>query len=203
MLAWINFAVLLLSSLLFLLFYVLSVSPAAMGRVIGPQAYRKCAAYRVIAIFFEFITIANYVLYRFYPLPTPLPPKFPWPYWISALIGVLVGVPSFYLMIKGMVDAGEEAVRPKEEHTLYSGLYEKIRHPQALGEVFLWHVIAFFLNSPFLVIFSFIFFPLFLIMCWAEEHDLIMRYGDPYVDYIKRTGSFWPKRQSQAPGSGD
>jgi protein-S-isoprenylcysteine O-methyltransferase Ste14 len=119
---------------------------------------------------------------------------FPWPYWVSALVAVLILIPSGALMIFGMVHAGEEAARPKKEHGMYSGIYEKVRHPQSTGEVFLWWVIAFFLNSPFLALFSFIYVPIFLLLCWAEEFDLVKRFGDEYVTYYQRTGAFWPKR---------
>jgi protein-S-isoprenylcysteine O-methyltransferase Ste14 len=69
-----------------------------------------------------------------------------------------------------------------------------MRHPQAVGEVFLWWVMAFLANSPFLVIFSFVYIPIFVMMCWAEEQDLLLRYGEEYAAYCRRTGAFWPKR---------
>jgi protein-S-isoprenylcysteine O-methyltransferase Ste14 len=194
MIAWINLAVMILSSQLFLYFYVRSVSPSAREKIAGPVAYQQCARDRVIAIFFEMVVVASYIVYDFYPLRVPLPVDFPWEYWISALIVALVGAPSLVLMGWGLKDAGEEAVQPKKEHAMYRGIYEKIRHPQALGEVFLWWVIAFLLNSPFLALFSFIFVPIFLIMCIAEENDLLLRFGDAYAEYARRTGAFVPKR---------
>jgi methanethiol S-methyltransferase len=39
---------------------------------------------------------------------------------------------------------------------MYHGIYRRIRHPQAAGEVWFWWVFAFLLNSPFLALFSFI-----------------------------------------------
>lgn len=98
-------------------------------------------------------------------------------------------------MWRGMKDAGEEAITPKAEHTMYGGIYEKIRHPQAAGEVFLWWVIAFLLHSPFLALFSFVYIPIFLIMCWAEEHDLLLRYGEAYAEYCRNTGAFIPRKR--------
>jgi protein-S-isoprenylcysteine O-methyltransferase Ste14 len=193
MIAWINFAVLIFASLFFLHFYVLSAGPAALERVIGTDAYRRCGQYRMVAMVFEFVTVANYVLYRFFPLSTPLPDSFPWPWWVSALIAAVIGVPTTLLMIVGVKDAGEEALIPKKEHTLYGGIYIKIRHPQAAGEVFGWLWIAFLLHSPFLVAFSFVYLPIFLIMCWVEEHDLLLRYGEAYAAYYRRTGAFFPK----------
>lgn len=193
MIAWINFAILIFATLLFLYYYVLSVSPATREKIFGAGAYARCGQDRAIAIGFEMITVVNYVVYFFYPLATPLPDKFPWDWWISIVIAVAIGIPSIWLMAVGMKDAGEEAIRPKKEHSMYGGIYAKIRHPQALGEVFIWLAIAFLLNSPFLALFSFVYFPIFLLMCFAEEQDLLWRYGDAYAEYCKRTGAFLPK----------
>lgn len=194
MIAWINFAVMLFASLLFLYFYVRSVSPATLEKVLGPRAYARCGRDRIIASVFEFVIAANYVVYYFYPLPVPLPERFPWDWWVSALIALAIAVPAGLLMAVGVRDAGEETLRPKKEHTLYGGIYAKLRHPQAVGEVFLWWVIAFLVHSPFLALFSFVYIPIFIMMCFAEEQDLLWRYGDTYADYCRRTGAFWPRR---------
>ena len=194
MFAWINFAVLIFASILLLYFYVLSARPAAQEKVIGPRAYQRCFYYRLIASAFELLITANYILYHFFPLATPLPDRFPWPWWISLVIAALIGIPATTLMLIGVRDAGEEAMRPKKEHTMYGGIYTKIRHPQAVGEVFLFAVIGLLLNSPFLTLFSLIYFPILALMCIAEEQDLMLRYGDSYVEYCQRTGAFWPKK---------
>jgi protein-S-isoprenylcysteine O-methyltransferase Ste14 len=194
MIAWINFAVLLIASILFLLFYVSSARPAGREKVIGPRAYQLCFYDRLVSGALEFVITANYVLYVFYPLPTPLPEKFPWAWWVSALIAAIIGIPALALMLAGLRDAGEEAMRPKKEHTMYGGIYARLRHPQAVGEVFLFPVIAILLHSPFLTLFSLIYFPIFMILCYAEEQDLLLRYGDAYAEYCKQTGAFWPKR---------
>ena len=192
--AWINFAILIFATLFFLYFYMLSVSPAAMEKTMGPQAYPKCARYRLVAILFEMITLVNYLLYLVYPLPSSLPERFPWSWWVSVGIAAVIGVPTMILMFVGLKDAGKEALIPKKAHLMFGGIYTKIRHPQAAAGVFGWLWIAFLLNSPFLVAFSFVYFPVFLIMCWAEESDLLIRHGDSYAEYCKATGSFMPKR---------
>ncbi|RME46692.1 MAG: hypothetical protein D6791_07630 [Chloroflexi bacterium] len=194
MIAWTNFAVLIVSAVLCLYFYVKSAGPAALEQKIGPAAYPKCTRYRMLASIFMTIAGINYVVYYFYPLPIPLPRTFPWPWWVSALIAVVIAVPAGYLWVRGMKDAGEETMFVKKEHGLYGGIYEKIRHPQAVGELPYWWVIAFLLHSPFLVLFSFIWVPIFAIMCWAEEQDLVLRYGEAYEAYRQRTGAFIPKR---------
>ena len=177
MIAWINAAVLVLSPLLTLVFYVKSAGPAALERRIGPDAYTRCATYRLIASAFMTIAGINYVLYFFFPLPLPLPERLPWPWWASALIAVAIAIPSGYVWYLGLRDAGRETMFPQKEHTLYGGIYQKIRHPQALGELPFWWVLAFSLHSPFLVLYSFVWIPVFLLMVLAEERDLLIRFG--------------------------
>ncbi len=195
MIPWLNLALLLLSSSLFLYFYVRSASPAGRARVIGPRAYADAGRDRSIAGILECFAAAGYVLYFFYPLPAPLPRTFPWPWPISILIAVLIAIPAGALMIIGVRDAGAETMQPKPEHQMYGGIYRRIRHPQAAGEVWLWWVIAFLLNSPFLALFSFIYIPIFLVLCWAEEQDLLLRYGEAYAEYYRGTGAFWPRKR--------
>ncbi len=195
MIPWINFFVCILSSIFFLLFYVRSVRPAGRALIEGPTAYQKCYIDRLISGVFEGVITLNYILFLFFPLPClPISGQFPWPWWISILIGLVIGIPSCWLMVKGARDAGEETVKPNINHTMYSGIYKKMRHPQATGEVFLFGVIGFLLNSPFLVLYSLVFFPIFIVLCYVEEQDLLLRFGQPYAEYCKHTGSFWPKR---------
>jgi methanethiol S-methyltransferase len=197
MIAWINFSVLLVSTILFLLFYVRSAMPAGREKIIGPKAYRLCFYDRLISGGFEAVITANYILYYFYPLPSPLLNTFPWAWWVSMVIALIIGIPATALMVAGLRDAGEEAIHPKQEHVMYRGIYARLRHPQAAGEVFLFLVMAFLLHSPFLALFSLIYFPIFIVLCYAEEQDLLLRYGDAYAAYCKRTGAFWPRRLPQ------
>lgn len=201
MIPWINFAVLITSSFLFTIFYVKSVGPAALERRIGPSAYERCATFRLISSIFMFVVAVNYVLYYWFPLPLPLPRTFPWPWWVSAAIAALIAVPSAYLMYRGVKDAGEETMRPKREHTLYGGIYTQIRHPQAVGEFPLWWVLAFFVHSPFLTLFSFSFVPVWYYFCVAEERDLLIRYGAAYNKYRATTGFWLPRRAGDQSGT--
>lgn len=195
MIVWINFSILIISSALFTLFYVKSVGPAALAAKIGSSAYRKCAAYRTVASIFMGIVAINYVLYHWFPLPLSFPTTFPWPWWVSVIIAACIGIPGMYLMLRGVRDAGEETMRPKQEHEMYGGIYEKIRHPQAVGEFPLWWMIAFLVHSPFLVLFSFLYIPVWYYFCVAEEKDLLLRYGADYEEYRQRVGFWIPKKQ--------
>jgi len=196
MIAWLNFASLVISSLIFLFLYIKSVSPAAMEKKIGEIAYKKAGQYRIAASILMFIIFANYILYYFYPLPLPLSKTFAWGWTISIVIGVLISLLGGSLMFRGIKDAGEETMVPKKGQTLYGGIYKYLRHPQALGEVTLWWAFAFFLNSPFLVIWSFVYIPIFALMCFYEEKDLVIRYGDTYRNYRDNTGLFIPRKGS-------
>ena len=194
---WLNFGVLIASSFLFTLFYVKSVSPAALEKRIDHSAYKRCATYRMIASVLMIIVAVNYILYFWFPLPLPLPRTFSWSWWVSAVIAVLIAVPSLYLMIRGTKDAGEETMKPKREHTMYGGIYKRIRHPQAVGEFPLWWVLAFSVNSPFLVLFSFVYIPVWYYLCVAEEKDLLIRYGVAYEEYRAKTGFWLPKSRNK------
>ena len=194
--SWVNFLILISCSFLFSYFYVRSVRPAVLEKKIGAVAYKKCALYRNVSSLFMLIVSINYVLYYWFPLPLPIPQTFSWAWKISAAIAVVIAVPSLYLMYRGIKDAGEETMRPKKEHNMYGGIYNKIRHPQAVGELPLWWVIAFLVHSPFLALVSFAYVPVWYCWCRAEEQDLLMRYGESYKKYMDRVGFWFPKRDS-------
>jgi protein-S-isoprenylcysteine O-methyltransferase Ste14 len=195
MIASVNFAVLIITSLLFLVFYVRSAGPAALEKRIGPQAYGQCTRYRIISGVLMGIAGASYLIYFSHPLPISVPRTFPWPWWVSVLIALAITIPAGYLWWRGMRDAGEGTMIVKKEHSLFGGIYERIRHPQAAGEMPFWSVISFLLHSPFLVLFSIIWIPIFAMACWVEERDLAIRYGRAYEEYRQRTGFLIPRRR--------
>ena len=193
MLNWINLILLVISTALMAFFYIKSVGPAALEQKIGLNAYTRSAYYRITASVFEIIVILNYILYFFLPLPL-ITRFFFWDYWISIILSLLIFFPSLYVMLKGLKDAGRESIVPGKKHLMYGGIYKKIRHPQAAGELVFWWIIALLLNSPFLALFSFIWIPIFYLFCWAEEKDLFVRYGEKYIKYRKNTGFMIPMK---------
>ena len=134
-------------------------------------------------------------MYFFYPLPIIIPRFFIWDYWISVVLSFVIFIPCMYIMLKGVKDAGREALFPDKTHTLYGGIYQKIRHPQAVGEVWIWWAVALLLNSPFLFLYSIVWFPLFHWFCKAEEKDLVIRYGESYIKYKNQTGMYFPRKK--------
>lgn len=200
MLSILNLLSLILSSVCFSLYYILSVQPAQMEKTKGAEAYKLAARYRMICSIYMGVAFVNFVLYRWIPLPfDPFPLRFPWSYWLSITTALVLGIPATSLMIVAIRDAGKETLSPEKEHTLYTGIYKSIRHPQALGELSIWYVVALLLNSPFLLFISALYTPVWIMWCFLEEKDLVIRYGKRYEEYRSRTGMFIPKARERKP----
>jgi protein-S-isoprenylcysteine O-methyltransferase Ste14 len=195
MIAWLNFIVLVIATFLTGYLYIKSVQPVALAHKIGEAAWQRSARYRSISIIFMTITVINYIVYAFYPLPLSFPEHFTWPWPVSIVLGLIILIPATYLLIRGSKDAGEETLKPSPDHKMYGGIYEKMRHPQAVGESVTWLGGAFLLNSPFLVLYSLIWLPIYYLMCRAEERDLVLRFGQDYVEYKQRVGFLIPKHR--------
>jgi protein-S-isoprenylcysteine O-methyltransferase Ste14 len=191
--ARINFGLLIASVPLFLFFYVRSVGPAALEARIGERAYSVCARYRLVAGVIMGVASVSYVIYGLHPLPVGLPRTFVWPWMVSVLLAAAIAAPAGYLWYLALREAGTETMIPKKEHVLYGGIYQRIRHPQAVAEMPFFWVLGFLLHSPFLVLFSFVWIPVFVLACLAEERDLIIRYGRTYEEYRQRTGFIFPR----------
>ena len=191
---WVNVITLIIATFVMLYLYVKSVRVAALEKKLGEIAYKKCGRYRLLASVAEIIVIINYFGYFFFPLDFfDIPKAFPWEWGFSIFLALIIGVPSGLLMLKGLSDAGKEAMFPQENQVLYQGIYRKIRHPQAVGELPLWWSLALLLNSPFLALYSFIWIPIFVIMMKEEEKDLLIRFGEDYQHYMNTTGMIIPK----------
>jgi len=98
------------------------------------------------------------------------------------------------IWIKGAIDAGKEAMEPSQSTEMFGGIYNYIRHPQTVGEMPWFVIIALFMNSLFLTIWAIIMIIIVTpIIIHYEEKDLIKRFGDEYREYQKRTGAVIPK----------
>lgn len=196
MIAWINFGLMILFITAFFLLYNRSVSPAALEKKMGEAAYPHCGRVRVAAIIFLMLVLGNYLVYDFYPLPIPFLKGFIWPYSVSLAAAVIIAIPTTYMVLTGMKDAGEEAIQPSKESEMFGGIYTRIRHPQT-WEYGYFFALGFLLSNPFLVLFSFIWLPLMYFMMRAEEKDLLIRYGEEYQEYMNRTGRLLPRLEKR------
>lgn len=189
MIAWINVVVLIVATLLVLYLEVKSAVPVALEKKIGAIAHARCTGYRVLASLLMTLAGINYVIYAIYPLPLPLPQIFPWSWWVSAAIATLFAILAGYLWWREMDEAGEETFSPDKTCRVYKDIYEKNQHLQLASELPFWWMIAFLLHSPFLVLFSLLWVPIFEIAFWLEKQDLLIR----EEGHSKHQNSLMPK----------
>jgi protein-S-isoprenylcysteine O-methyltransferase Ste14 len=191
-LAWLNLVSLHMSALLFAYLTTLSVMPVTREERRGEKAWEECAKLRSISFVFAGIMILNTILWLWFPVPELAWVLSPEPLF-GIIIGIIIGVPCFIIMMIALRDAGKEMHAPQKGIQLHGGIYKKIRHPGAVGEMPLYVVIALFVNSLFLTVwmtvFIFIFTPIHI---YYEEKDLLKRFGDEYAEYRKATPAVFP-----------
>ena len=191
--AWINFLILNIVNILTWSFYTRSLQPYSRAKKYGQAAWKTAKRDRIISGVLMGIMVIQMILWFWIPIPS-----LAWPVsviWIhSILIGVILACIFTPILIKGLKDAGRETMEPSESTEMYGGIYNYIRHPQMVGEVPWFVIIAFFLNSLFLVIYSILVILISApIIIHYEEKDLIERFGDKYREYKRRTGAVFPR----------
>ena len=190
----VNLISLILSFLGLAVVYLISLQPKKRESKVGPKAWRQSKHLRTVGFFCEALGIGNIILWVWFPIPD-LDWKITQNPWISFSIALILGIPCLIIMSIGVMQAGKESWEPHRETILNQGLYRYVRHPQAITEFPFFAIIAFGVNSWFLfsilTLYALIFLP---IMKNLEEKDLILRFGDEYRAYQKKTGAFFPRR---------
>jgi len=197
MLPFIIFIVVFLSMIWYTILYILSVGPAQLEKKIGEKSYKVCALLRKISFIGMGLCMISEILYFFFPYNIGLPERIingtiGW--IISVTIGLLLGIFAT-VIIKKVSKVAKDSFSPDKTNEMFGGIYEKIRHPQAVADVAYWFSLAFILNSLFLLLIAIIWIPLNIIIMLSEEKDLKVRFGSEYVEYMKRTGRFLPRRE--------
>ncbi|MGY5858917.1 MAG: methyltransferase [Candidatus Thorarchaeota archaeon] len=166
--------------------------PVTREEVRGEQAWAECARLRNISFAFAGIMIANTILWIWVPIPELAWVLSPDPLF-GIIIGSIIGIPCIILLMIAMRDAGKEMSAPQKEISMHGGIYKRMRHPGALGEMPLYIVIALFVNSLFLTIWMTIFVLLFTpLHIYYEEKDLLKRFGEEYAEYRRTTPALFP-----------
>ncbi len=200
MIEWLNFSILIISTLIFSYFYILSIQPVKREENRGERAWKECMMLRSLSIGFEIIKTINLVLWTWFPIPS-LSSKIHSNYLIGVFLGVIISLPCAIILLKGIKDTGPETIQPSKITPMNRGIYKYIRHPQSIAEFPLFIALAFALNSWFLVIVMAAHMIIFLpIIIYFEEKDLIRRFGDKYRDYKKKTGVIFPKIRKKGKG---
>ena len=191
--AWVNAFVLIGSMIAYAWLYVRSVQPAHLARRSGHEpmgSVGTTALWLWSSCSWPWAVSFCTTSCRF---RCPSRRSFPGRELLSVLLGLALAVPATYFVVRGVRDAGEEALTPKPEHGMFGGIYRRMRHPQA-WEAAYWFALAFWLNSPFLLSVSFLGLGLEYWMVMSEEDDLRLRFGESYDAYRRRTPAFWPRR---------
>jgi len=177
----------------FALLYTLSVQPVKRKESRGEKAWKECERMREVAGVIEFIIMLAIILWIWFPIP-----ELNWQvgpdYILGIIIGVCIAVPCMIIMMLGVKAAGSESLTPSPDTKMYGGIYQYIRHPQSLGEFPLFVALSFAINSWFLVIITLVFILIYVpLMVYFEEKDLVLRFGDSYKEYQKKTGALFPR----------
>ena len=182
-----------MSAVLFALLYVTSLRPAARAEKRGKKAWKECEILRTIATGLMILLLANIILWYWFPIS-----ELAWVIHPHPFVGIILGATLFFttlpIWVKGLIDAGKGSLKSSDESTLFGGIYKHIRHPQTLGEISWFLAAPLFCNSLFLfgvmLLFTLLYVP---IMFYFEEKDLVLRFGQDYKEYQKRTPALIPK----------
>jgi protein-S-isoprenylcysteine O-methyltransferase Ste14 len=166
--------------------------PVTREEVQGEQAWAECARLRTISFFFAGIMVASTIFWLWIPVP-----ELAWVLSSDPLFGIIIGliicIPCLILLMIAMRDAGKEMNAPQKGISMHGGIYKRMRHPGALGEMPLYIVVALFVNSLFLTIWMTMFVLIFTpIHIHYEEKDLLKRFGEEYAEYKRTTPAFFP-----------
>ncbi|NHJ23648.1 MAG: isoprenylcysteine carboxylmethyltransferase family protein [Candidatus Lokiarchaeota archaeon] len=198
-LALLNFLFLNISAILSFIIYTLSVRPASREKRIGQRAYKEGKILRVVSDILWLMLLINLFLWKFVPI-SELNWKIITDDSLAVVISIIIAIPFVIIIFKSIMVAGKETIKPSEETKLYGGIYKHIRHPQIAGSIPLFIIICLGINSLFLLIwFSVLMVLIIPIVIYYEEKDLILRFGDEYINYKKRTGAIFPKFKRKKP----
>lgn len=146
-------------SLIILLYKKRRYSP--IRKKIGPAACKKCSNYRYTFISLPSTNFCHLCNYFFLPHSSTSSSK------ISCSLEILVSTAflngnSTCIHIIGLLKMLElrQCIHTKDNE-LFGGIYSKVRHPQAATLLHFGWITGLLLNSPFLVLLSFIWIPTF------------------------------------------
>jgi protein-S-isoprenylcysteine O-methyltransferase Ste14 len=121
-----------------------------------------------------------------------LPPALMW-------IGGILMVGSLWLFWRSHADLGQNwsvSIEIREDHNLVTnGVYSLIRHPM-YASIWMWGIGQGLVLQNWLAgwLFAAGFAVMYFVRLPREEKMMIEQFGDPYREYMKRTGRIFPKR---------
>jgi len=145
-----------------------------------------------IGILGYFTTLILWVLF----IPIPLVPQILLPFWVrwTGIILAVVMVPYLLWIHRtlGKQYAAELAIQ--SGHSVISvGPYSRVRHPMYTVFIVFSIALAFTTSDLLIIFFAFLLSIPFPWVARQEEQMLIEQFGDEYLQYMERTGRFFPK----------
>jgi protein-S-isoprenylcysteine O-methyltransferase Ste14 len=112
---------------------------------------------------------------------------------ILEIVSITFIVLALLLLGLSLKDSYPEFYSPQFEQRLFGGIYNRIRHPQALSVILIWFSISLLLNSVLLLIITVISSVILYFITHQEEKDLIARFKEDYIRYKYLVPGFWLK----------
>jgi protein-S-isoprenylcysteine O-methyltransferase Ste14 len=151
------------------------------------------------------IFMAFLVLYSIYPsFMSVLHLNFPISLRWSGTAPAFIGIGLWIYAQSTLGNYWSPQLQIQKEHKIITiGLYKLIRHP-IYAAMFIWVVGLALFTANIIFVFLAIFTIIWLILrVPKEEKMMVEQFGDEYVQYIKKTGKFFPKFKLQKSTSGD
>jgi len=160
------------------------------GFVVGVAA-AGTVVYFLEALFYPFLVLSSFISGL-----RDLPFHFQfWSIFPLELLGLVLTSLGYFIFIWSVVARGKYAVswEMPESHKLVTwGPYRYVRHPSYLGYFLMFIGLFFIWPTPF-TLFPLVAIPGYYRSTYEEEKLLTRRFGDQYVEYLKKTGRFIPK----------
>jgi protein-S-isoprenylcysteine O-methyltransferase Ste14 len=116
-----------------------------------------------------------------------------WARWLGVGIGILC-VLGIYWLFSSIGSGITPTSATRKQHTLVtSGPYRWVRHPLYTVGSSLFVAFGMMADNWFIAGLGILTFILMAVRTPKEEANLIEKFGDDYLEYMKRTGRFFPK----------
>ena len=118
--AWSNFLLINIFTILAWYFYIKSVMPAHREEKVGEEAWKDCKRFRSFSAVFLSILVIQMILWVWFPIPGLTIILHPNPL-IPILLGVIIAIPLTAILMQGIRDAGKETMNPSQNTELFGG----------------------------------------------------------------------------------
>lgn len=122
-----------------------------------------------------------------------------WARWGGVVLGLFT-IPAAHWVFRSLGRNVSETILTKSHHALVTtGPYRWVRHPLYTTGVTLLLAIGLMAGNWFILLFVLIaIVALRLAVIPLEERELLIKFGDEYRAYVRRTGRLWPRIVSRA-----